>query len=149
MPFDTETISIVEAENFMNNAPWIERYLIGIAYNAFSSPNVSPSYDLLDKHTASYEMPQVSQRLNAELTKLGLGQIGAARTMSELIRNLRALLINQRRANMLDWLVGNEDPTFWEEAKKREAWTLDDDQLLVFCNKLSEAKKQARLKAEG
>lgn len=134
MPFDTGTISILESERLMANASWIERYLIGIAYNAFACPNVSPSYDVLDQNTASYDMPFVVNRLNAELNKLGFNQaVQRCSTMTDLIQGLRSILMNSKRANALDWLVGNENEALWEEAKEKEVWKLDDEALMSFC----------------
>lgn len=143
MPFDTGTISILDSERLMANAPWIERYLIGVAYEAFASPNVSPSYDALDRNTASYEMPNVIDRLNAELNKLGFNQtVQRCNSMIDLVNNLRVILKNSQRANYLDWLVGNENVWYWEEAKQQEAWKLDDAALLAFCNELVARNKQ-------
>ena len=142
MPFDTGTISILESERLMANAPWIERYLVGIAYNVFASPYVSPSYDVLDQNTASYEMSSVVNHLNAELNKLGFSQaVQQCSTVLDMVNNLRVILKNSQRANYLDWLVGNENEWYWEEAKEQEAWKLDDAALLAFCNKLREKNK--------
>lgn len=146
MPFDTRTISILESEKLMANAPWIERYLIGIAYNAFARPNISPSYDILDQNTASYDMPSVVNRLNAELKKLGFNRtVPQCRTMPDLIQDLRSILMYSKRANALDWLVGNKNETFWEKAKEKEVWLLDDEALISFCVDLSaEIKAKAQ-----
>lgn len=145
MPFDTETISVLESERLMANAPWIERYLVGIAYKAFACPNISPSYDVLDQNTASYDMPSVVNRLNAELKKLGFSQaVQQCSTMSDLIQGLRGILMNSKRANALDWLVGNEYKALWEVAKKREVWRLDDEALISFCVDLSAKIKAAK-----
>lgn len=145
MPFDTETISILESERLMANAPWIERYLVGIAYKAFARPNVSSSYDVLDQNTASYDMPSVVNRLNAELNKLGFNQaVQRCNTITDLIQGLRSILMNSKRANALDWLVGNENEALWEEAQEKEVWRLDDEALMSFCVDLSAKIKAAK-----
>jgi hypothetical protein len=91
MPFDTETISILEAEKLMNNAPWIERYLVGVAYNSFSTENVSGSYDVIDKNTSSYDMPIIVSRLNDELHKLGFDQkVSQCNKIIDLVHNPRS-----------------------------------------------------------
>lgn len=144
MPFDTRMISISESERLMANASWLERYLVGIAYNAFAGRYSSPAYDVLDQNTASYEMPSVVNRLNAEISKLGFNQaVPQCSTMTNLIDNLRSILRNDsKRANYLNWLVGNENENYWEEAKQQEAWNLSDTELLDFCNKLVEKNKR-------
>jgi len=137
MPFDTKRISLEEAENLMATAPWIERYLVGVAYGIFSSPRVSPSYDILDQNTASHEMKQVVNNLNHELHRLGINEVlPGSDNMIVLIDNLRDVLKRHDRANFIDWLVGNENTSFWDKAEKRNVWSLDDEGLKAFCRSL-------------
>jgi hypothetical protein len=150
MPFDTETISIIESESLMGNAPWIERYLIGIAYKVFARPRVSPDYRVLDELTPSYEMPLVVSRLNVELEKLGFKQtVADSSTMPALVSNLRSVLMNSERANALDWLVGNVNESYWEEAVKQEAWKLGETELFAFCSELVAKNKAAKAQSKN
>lgn len=142
MPYDTTVISIFEAENLMANAPWIERYLVGVAYSSFARPRVSPDYHTLDQLTPVSEMPTIVHRLNDELQKLGFKQrVEDSYTMPILIYNLRGVLKGSDRANALDWLVGNVNETYFEEAIKQKAWGLRDKELFAFCEKLVATRK--------
>jgi len=142
MPFDTKTISILESVNLMAQASWFERYLIGIGYGVFSEPNVSDDYRVLDSYTPSYGMPDVISRLNTELKKLGFNkEVLHCSTMPGLIKNLRSVIwADDKRAALFDWLIGNQDETLWEEAKKQEVWNLGYEELFAFCQSLQEKR---------
>lgn len=136
MPFDTEVISVLEAENLMYQASWIERYLIGKAYNLFARPNVSGDYKMLDETTASYEMGNVVDRLNDELEKLGLNKIGYQSSFKNLIQSLRQNIKTDKRSSFLNWIVGNEDESYWTKFIEREGYKLPTEELKNFCRNL-------------
>lgn len=141
MPFDTKVISVVDAENLRASASWIEFYLIGVAYNISHSRVAPLSYDTIDRTTASYEMDSVCNKLNAELKRLGIKyEVPRSSGIADLVKRLRSILkdpANLKRASHLDWLIGNENESFWEKAQEEEVWNLDNEELSSFCKDLA------------